>query len=84
VTVVSSLGKVFVAVENEKVSFIFNESCIYVHIWLWKTWHNLFSFAQTCPKAKVFCTSTSNWVWALSYTLAGCTNMMESIHCKCI
>jgi len=45
-------------------------SCIYAHIWLRKTWHNLYSFARTSPKAKIFRTSTSNWIRALSY-LAG-------------
>ena len=39
-------------------------SCIYAHIWLRKTWHNLFSFARTWPKAKIFRSSTSNWVRA--------------------
>jgi len=42
-------------------------SCICAHIWLRKTWHNLFSFARTWPKAKIFRTSTFNWVRALSY-----------------
>ena len=43
----SSLEQVFVVVKKRK-------SCIYVHIWLRKTWHNLFSFARTFAKSQDF------------------------------
>jgi len=53
-------------------------SCIYAHIWLRKTWHNLFLFARTWPKAKIFRTSTSNWFRALSYLAA----VVKLLACK--
>ena len=69
-----SIGQVFVAVKKWESCIYFQRklhlcagSCIYAHIWLQRTWHNLFSFARTWTKVKIFHTSTSNWVRALSY-----------------
>ena len=77
-----SLGQVFVAVKKWESCIYFQRklhlcagSCVYAHIWLRKTWHNLFSFAWTWPKAKIFRSSTSNWVRALSY-LAGVVKLL--------
>ena len=76
------LGQVFVAVKKWESCIYFQQklhlcagSCIYAHIWLLKTWHNLFSFAWTWPKAKIFRSSTSNWDRALSY-LAGVVKLL--------
>ena len=77
-----SLGQVFVAVKKWESCIYFQRklhlcagSCIYAHIWLRKAWHNLFSFAWTWPKAKIFRSSTSNWVRTLSY-LAGVVKLL--------
>ena len=77
-----SVGQVFVAVKKWESCIYFQRklhlcawSCIYAHIWLRKTWHNLFSFAWTWPKVKIFCSSTSKWVRALSY-LAGVVKLL--------
>jgi len=79
------LERVFVAVKKWESCIYFQRnlqlcavSCIYGHIWLRKTWHNPFSFARTWPKAKIFRTSTSNWVRALSY-LSG---VVKRLACK--
>jgi len=59
------VGQVFVAAKKWKNCMYFQQklhlcavSCIYAHVWLLKTWHDLFSFARTWPKAKIFRTST--------------------------
>jgi len=76
------LEQVFVAVKKWENCIYFQRklhlcavSCIYAHNWLRKTWPNLFSFARTWPKAKIFRTSTSNGVRALSY-LAGVVKLL--------
>jgi len=78
----SLLGQVFVAVKKWESCIYFQRklhlcagSCIHAYIWLRKTWHNLFSFARAWPKAKIFRTSTSNSVRALSY-LSGVVKLL--------
>ena len=80
------LGQVCVAVKKWESCIYFQGklhlcavSCIFAHIWLQKTWHNLFSFARIWPKAKIFRTSTSNWVRALSY-LGGVVKLCHRIN----
>ena len=57
-----SLGQVFVAVTKRESCIYFQRklhlcavSCIYAHIWLWKTWNNLFWMQKSKKLRKVTC-----------------------------
>ena len=57
-----SLGQVFVAVTKRESCIYFQRklhlcavSCIYAHIWLWKTWNNLFCMQKSKKLRKVKC-----------------------------
>ena len=60
--ITSSLGQVFVAVTKRESCIYFQRnlhlcavSCIYAHIWLWKTWNNLFCMKKSKKLRKVTC-----------------------------